>query len=84
MSRPQQYYAVLVIAAVGVLGWIGVEQHLQTQESIKQTCIAKNAAINDIATAEISDLVAVGNIDQAKADSLNRAVKQEDVNVHAC
>lgn len=39
---------VLVALAVAGVGWIGWEQHHQTEEQVKQTCIARAHANIDI------------------------------------
>ena len=55
-----RYVAVLATVTAGGVGWVSWEQHVQTEHSVKQTCLTRGHARNAV-DSEAVTLVAGGN-----------------------
>jgi hypothetical protein len=74
MSRLRIYIAALATLGVGCLGWVGWEQHRQTEESARQTCIVHAIAANNIQASSAYGLIANGSARGLATSNANASV----------
>ena len=84
MTTWRYYVAVLATLAVLGLGWVGWEQHRQTEEQVDQTCIASAAARNEVEIAGIVPVIGAGKLTGSALKDWDIANLEMDKRVLSC